>query len=316
VQINTSDPIEALALSGALFYPHTYTSIGTSTSFSFSLLALPFDEMTVGLVTYGGEVALRHGELGSYHLRVPTDGRMRSKTKRTEVLASSSTAAVYRPDDTTELACLDPSTHSWGLKFDAAILEAHLSTLLGEPISGVIEFVPSIDLTTEMGRSWVALTEPLRDPVALAMLSQIPLVSKPYLESVTSALLLCVGHSFSERLRAPPPIVPHTNVTAAMEQIRAAPDQPWTVASLAAGSFCSVRSLQAGFRRDLDTTPMRYLAAARIAKTRHEFLLGDPQFNSVSTVATKWGFTHLGRFSLAYRKTYGESPSQTRHRSG
>jgi AraC-like DNA-binding protein len=36
---------------------------------------------------------------------------------------------------------------------------------------------------------------------------------------------------------------------------------------------------------------------------------------SVTDVAFKWGFTHLGRFSQEYKRRYGELPSSTR-RSG
>ncbi len=33
---------------------------------------------------------------------------------------------------------------------------------------------------------------------------------------------------------------------------------------------------------------------------------------SVTDVAFKWGFTHLGRFSQEYKRRYGELPSSTR----
>jgi transcriptional regulator GlxA family with amidase domain len=32
---------------------------------------------------------------------------------------------------------------------------------------------------------------------------------------------------------------------------------------------------------------------------------------SVTDVATRWGFFHLGRFAQAYGQLYGERPSQT-----
>ncbi|WP_134531396.1 helix-turn-helix domain-containing protein [Budvicia aquatica] len=32
---------------------------------------------------------------------------------------------------------------------------------------------------------------------------------------------------------------------------------------------------------------------------------------SVSSIATRWGFQHLSRFSEQYRKTFGEYPSHT-----
>jgi len=32
---------------------------------------------------------------------------------------------------------------------------------------------------------------------------------------------------------------------------------------------------------------------------------------TVTAIALKWGFSHIGRFSIAYRERFGESPSQT-----
>jgi len=59
---------------------------------------------------------------------------------------------------------------------------------------------------------------------------------------------------------------------------------------------------------------MRYLQGARFDKV-HEALSGVEQTDSISSIALRWGFGHLGRFSVAYRKRYGESPSQTLTRS-
>jgi AraC-like DNA-binding protein len=32
---------------------------------------------------------------------------------------------------------------------------------------------------------------------------------------------------------------------------------------------------------------------------------------SVATIAARWGFTHLGRFAIDYRRRFGSYPSQT-----
>ena len=42
-----------------------------------------------------------------------------------------------------------------------------------------------------------------------------------------------------------------------------------------------------------------------------ELTRADPWQVTVSEVAYRWGFTHLGRFAGAYRERFGETPSQT-----
>ena len=36
---------------------------------------------------------------------------------------------------------------------------------------------------------------------------------------------------------------------------------------------------------------------------------------SVTEIAMQWGFTHMGRFSIEYRRRFGESPSETLSRA-
>src|SRR6185312_15188934 len=68
-------------------------------------------------------------------------------------------------------------------------------------------------------------------------------------------------------------------------------------------------ALPAGLRRVLG-----WLRQMRLALARRELLHADPD-SSVTEVALSAGFTQLGRFSVQYRKAFGESPSFTIRRS-
>lgn len=76
----------------------------------------------------------------------------------------------------------------------------------------------------------------------------------------------------------------------------------------------SVRSLQESFRRSLDTTPMASLRGIRLEKVHRELSAAEPGTTTVTDVATRWCFLHLGRFAAAYARAYGEHPSETLRR--
>jgi transcriptional regulator GlxA family with amidase domain len=83
------------------------------------------------------------------------------------------------------------------------------------------------------------------------------------------------------------------------------------VAELAAASSTSVRSLQESFRRSLGTSPMKYLRDLRLEQVHKELVAAEPGPVTVTEVATRWGFVHLGRFAAAYRQRFTERPSDT-----
>ncbi|MCF6424143.1 helix-turn-helix domain-containing protein [Amycolatopsis tucumanensis] len=59
---------------------------------------------------------------------------------------------------------------------------------------------------------------------------------------------------------------------------------------------------------------MAYLRQVRLARARNDLINGDPDVLTVSAVALRWGFGHLGRFGAACQEWYGEPPSHTLRR--
>jgi AraC family ethanolamine operon transcriptional activator len=52
----------------------------------------------------------------------------------------------------------------------------------------------------------------------------------------------------------------------------------------------------------------------RLSQARRALLCADAELVTVTEIATCFGFVELGRFSVEYRRMFGESPSQTLHR--
>ncbi|WP_420363411.1 AraC family transcriptional regulator [Curtobacterium aetherium] len=101
---------------------------------------------------------------------------------------------------------------------------------------------------------------------------------------------------------------------AAVEYVHEHAAEPVSVSEVARAAGLSVRATQEAFQRHLGVTPMQYLQHVRLDHVRRELLHADVGTTAVQSVARRWGFAHLGRFSAAYRATFGEYPRNTLRR--
>jgi transcriptional regulator GlxA family with amidase domain len=60
--------------------------------------------------------------------------------------------------------------------------------------------------------------------------------------------------------------------------------------------------------------PIRYLTLRRMHQVRRALLCAEASNTTVTRVAVDHGFMELGRFSVAYRSLFCESPSETLRR--
>lgn len=83
-----------------------------------------------------------------------------------------------------------------------------------------------------------------------------------------------------------------------------------TLDRLCAVSGLGTRTLQKLFLARYGHSPLEWVNARRLAAARAHLLQASAGV-AISTVALDSGFTHLGRFSGAYRQAHGELPSAT-----
>ncbi|WFE44038.1 helix-turn-helix transcriptional regulator [Verrucosispora sp. WMMD1129] len=90
-------------------------------------------------------------------------------------------------------------------------------------------------------------------------------------------------------------------------------DRDIGAADIAAAAQVSLRTLQLAFRRHLDTTPMAHLRRVRLDRAHRDLVQADPRQETVSAIASRWGFLSHSRFTARYHATYGFPPSRTLH---
>jgi AraC-like DNA-binding protein len=99
------------------------------------------------------------------------------------------------------------------------------------------------------------------------------------------------------------------------EVLEANPDHTLYMAELCAATGASGSTLRTCCQEHLGMSPMRYLWLRRMHLARRGLRIADPTVTTVTEVATDYGFWELGRFSVAYRSLFGESPSAALRRS-
>ncbi|MEV8314451.1 AraC family transcriptional regulator [Streptomyces sp. NPDC059900] len=317
----TTDVDEARQMIGATFYSNFMDVIDGPRAFRAEFDIGQLGSLTVGELSCGADVRMRLGELGAYHVNILLGGHMSFRQGGgAGTVATAERAGVFQPVGDTVVERWTGDCRLLAVKMDREALEQRLEQLLGRAVRAPLTLAPELDTTCGPGRSWSRLVttvmEDLREEPAEGAQGQpslytSPLVAAPLQEAILNGLLLAVEHPFRAELAAPASRLRPTPVKRAMDAVHERPEHPFTPAGLAAEARVGVRWLQEAFRRYVGMSPMAYVRDVRLTRVRDELRAAEPGSLSVSEVAHRWGFSHLGRFAEQYHARFGELPSET-----
>jgi AraC-like DNA-binding protein len=276
-----------------------------------------FGPVVVVEVVVGSDVEIHCGEqCSAYRVNVLRSGRVESVHRGTSFITCPGTAAVYQPVGDTA-ARWAAGSRLLGVKIDRCAVEDALSDALGRQVTSQVDFTPVLPITAAQTQSWIKMLVLFKEQLFRpdSLLNQ-PLVGLPFADSLVRGFLMAADHPQRSALTGDEPSVVPRAIRAAVEIIEEEAHLPLTLSIIAARCHVSVRSLQQGFRRYVDASPMAYLRDVRLRRAHQSLLEADPSATSVSSVAYHWGFTNLGRFAAAHTARYDEPPAVTLRRNG
>lgn len=298
---------------GNIFCPHKLNLIGRDSHLDARMHSRRLRTVGLNYAAYGAEVSVEPGELENFfvvEMALTGNGVIQSGKRQTHVLPGR--AAVVGPAEPITQR-LSPTFGQLVLRFERTALEAHLSDLLGGPLSRPLDFQLGMNLDDGYARSWAGLaTHWVADANRPdSILNAHPLLVECVERDLMTGLLLAQPHNYRARLDGPTPAAASRAVAIVVELIEEHPEAAHSLASLARAAHVSARSLQKAFRRDLDTSLVEYLRGARLQRARRDLLSARPETATVTAVARRCGFAHPGRFAIWYRQQFGEAPSET-----
>ncbi len=195
-------------------------------------------------------------------------------------------------------------------------LERRLCEVLDRRPGKPIVFDRSVDLTTGVGAQAQRITHSLvntfeQDNTVL----EHPLLRAGFDDLLLNTLLALPSNYSDELMGDKRRTVAPALVRKTEEFLEAHAGEPITIADLVARFGCSRTALFNAYRRYREYTPMQFLTDCRLKSARAALQSPSPG-DTVSSIAYTSGFSHQGRFTAAYRKRFGESPSETLRKTG
>ena len=284
-----------------------------------------------GTREHGWRVSLTQveaGEFSSSQIRLPADitFRMRGRDEvvihtilgGTVRLDHGKVSGRYQLGDVYVASCprVEFTCHTHEVRSQTITLPQSLLTevarITPDSPGGPWEFLPFAPVTGSGARQW-------RDAARYVdgLLSDPAAAAAPLVLSSAARLLAATALTVFPNTAVTEPTVRDRNdahpatLQRAISYIEANADIDITIADIARAAGVTTRAVQLAFRRHLDTTPAGYLRRVRLDQAHRQLQAADPDHDSVTAVAYRWGFSSPSRFATYYRRAYGVQPSHT-----
>lgn len=271
-------------------------------------------DLTLGVVRMGVDVQARVGPMPGYQVVVALEGGIVGHFPSRVVDVGPATASINGAGEGAVLPHWKAGTTLLIIRIRPDAIAREVAKLAGHAVRGHPRFDSAFDLSSPRAQSWLRtvglLVAELSEPGSLGRTSAR---HRQELERlVVGSLLRASENDYTSAVREDRTPPRWASVRRVVEAFERSPEHPWTLTDIADAAGVGVRRIEQAFREQLGISPTAYLQRLRLEGARRD-LLDDAL--AVSDVAARWGFRHLGRFAGTYREHFGESPSETRHRS-
>ncbi|MCU1405665.1 MAG: hypothetical protein JWQ43_1968 [Glaciihabitans sp.] len=294
---------EARRFLEAQYHGHDWVLATTDHTFSFRHTALGDADMTLRTSRLMGMISGEMAQGEDYIVSWLSAGHGTVDIGRSAAESVLGQPVVYPTDRPFSFAFTDIEQKA--VHFHRPLLESIAAEQNGTAPGGLVMDHSATPSASSI-RSW-------QNTLALVSRTTLDTEASPILQTemarIAGIALLGMFPASSKALPAVLFLTRNARLRQAVEFIHANAHLPLTTTIIAEACDLSVRSLQESFQRDLTMSPTGYLRRIRLDRVRLELLANGP--GSVSAVARKWGFAHLGRFAAVYEERFGELPHQT-----
>ncbi|WP_173910594.1 AraC family transcriptional regulator [Acinetobacter sp. Marseille-Q1618] len=292
------------------------TTYRDTLDFQYDGLRLPKKQMTIGCIQYGANVAINIANLKAYSISLPIHGRQSLAIRGEQYQSDQQSGLIVSNNDFQDLF-IDKDCKKFQVVIPEKSMQSVLADLLNRPINDSIIFNPRMDLNHDqmIAAWWSNIQNFMLVKSQYIGFYGLQMFSEDYENFLIKALLLSQENNFSAALRD----IAHQNEPPHIRKVKQFliehAHENITVEMILNIASVSKTKLYEQFQHHYGTSPMAFLKKYRLQQIYKALSLTTTQDVSISTLAYRWGFTHLSRFSQEYRDEFGENPSETKAKS-
>ncbi|CAK7003425.1 AraC family transcriptional regulator [Kerstersia gyiorum] len=305
---------QAQAAVSNMLKPHRLCMQHTGQALDTRVRHADFGRITLSRLCYGADVRIQPEHLAGFYLvQIPLYGSAQVRCGNEEVDSNVRTATLLNPNEDIDMRWRGDSDQVM-LKLERSLVEGLAAAMDGTETPRSVSF--PVRFEAHASAPWKRMMRYLLDCAhTQGEGADSPLLLTQIEQLAASTLLSLHPHRQLDDSPALTQRILPRHIKRVETYLQEHAHEAVRGEDLAHFAGVSLRSLYAGFREYCGISPMQYLRGIRLERARRDLL--DPhQADSVSTIALRWGFSHLGRFSAEYRQRFGETPSaslQRRH---
>lgn len=309
--IETGDIDEVCDMVSKSYCNHTLRRLSHVSSIDAKYCRVRLGTVSFNYLRYGADLAVEPDCFEKFFmLEIPLTGFSRIHYEDQEVISGARVGAMVSSQGVVK----SEWNHDTGrlmVQINRSFMERLATNMLGHALTRPVEFQLSVDMSKGIGASIHDYVLHLAQQLTTnPSLRRYALVERQ-IENTLATMLLCgQPNNYSKEINAVAQPGSPSYVSRAFQYIMDNYREDISVDDLVSIANVSMRTLYAGFKRYKGVSPMLALKTRRLEAVRED--LSDGENNgSVTDIACRWGFTHLGNFSHDYKKLFGELPSDT-----
>lgn len=312
----TMDLDEARLECGRVFNPHQLDVLGSGQHLRAGMDHLRLGTLSLNRLYWGAAVSVDPDRLGDYYLvSMPVRGHARFElagqrtTVSTRCAGIVSAAQRFRFDASADFEQVV-------VRIERRSVEQGWQAMFGSAPTRPIDFDCALSID---GPAWQSM-QPLMDMLVRRAAAPVSPEGEHAAtrhfdarleEMVVAALLMHQPHTHADAVLPRPVLAAPASVRRAEAWMGERLGDPVTLGDVARACEVSSRTLQAAFHARHGLGPMQWLREQRLQAVRDALAAASGARPSVAEVALRFGFSHLGDFSQAYRRRFGETARDT-----